>query len=175
MEEPVSIEAAPTDSVRLVEQLSFERGWTVYFKNNSAPWEVEHFKNVFTIHTIADFWRFYNNVPNGMLGLYNMFMMANDVLPLWELNGNLFTRGGCWSVVIRSRGAWLAVMHELAMALVGEIKFSERVLGVCFVPVSENHIICKLWCTGHNDEDGQALANVMSQFSISAARFKGFV
>ena len=161
-------------TAELAEQLSFERDWTLYLKNNSSEWVMSQMKNVFTIHTIADFWRFFNNVPRGVLGLYNMFMMQSTVLPLWELNGALFNKGGCWSVVIRTRGAWLTVIHELSMALVGELTFSERVMGACFVPVSDSHIICKLWCTAKNDADGTALSDVLSQFSGSAARFKEF-
>ena len=162
-------------SAALAETLSFERDWALYLKSNTSGWEMKHMKHIFTVHTIADFWRMYNNIPLGVLGAYNLFMMQHDVLPLWELNGDLFRKGGgCWSVVIRSRGSWLSVMHELAMAIVGEVTFSERVLGVCFVPVSESHIICKIWCSQKRDEDGKHLSSVLCSFTASAARFKGF-
>lgn len=162
-------------SAETAQQLFFEKPWQVYLKRNTSEWTLSAMPKVFCITTIADFWQFYNNMSPSLVGVCNIFMMADSVLPLWEKNAELFQKGGCWSVVVRSRNSWLQAMQSVAMALVGECVFDDsRVKGVCYVPVSEGHVICKIWCTHHNDLDGKQLAHVLSDFQCSAARYKAF-
>ena len=162
------------DLRRQAEELCFDREWDLYLKSNATGWDLKSMTLLMSIKTVADFWRTFNNLPNILVGTCNLFLMAKGVKPLWEENGGLFDGGGCWSVVVRSGSSWLEVSQNLAMCLVGESAFGETVMGACFVPVGNHHVICKIWCTAKRQSDGDTLTSALREFSPCAARFKLF-
>lgn len=158
----------------LATQLTFENSWDMWVKTNASAWALKEMKHVYTIRTISDMWMILNNIPASYVGVCNIFLMHSGVKPLWESNGTLFRKGGCWSVVIR-RQAWKEVVNELIMSLVGETFFGDNIRGACIVPVSTSQVICKIWCTSKSTEDSTALTNSLKTFGASGARFKEFV
>ena len=155
-------------------ELALERRWDLYVKNNVAPWTMRSMQRVFRIATVADMWGALNNMPPKLVSNTNLFVMQQGTVPLAENNGPTFRHGGgCWSVVVR-RVEWRKVLNDLVMSLVGEIVYSEAVLGACFVPVSLNHVICKIWATRANQKDGAALGATLAEYTPSQPRFKRF-
>jgi len=161
-------------SENLAESLSFHREWTLYIKSNASDWKRENFKNVYRIKTIKDMWQLLNNIPESLTGLTNIFFMENDIIPLWELDKKLWSKGGCWSTIIKGNH-WFEAMNEACMILLGESLFDDsEVKGLCIVPVTPNHCIVKLWATTSSANTGTQLKKSLERFNCCTPRFKSF-
>lgn len=152
--------------------LPLERSWVYWCKCNTRPWKLSCMQRMARIDTVESLWRVLNNVAAAALARTNLFFMQDGVVPLWEDNGDVFTRGGgCWSIVVR-RMAWRQTCNEAVVALAGEHAFSDAIRGCCVVPVSASHCICKLWATKSKVADREALEAIFP--GCGAARFKKF-
>jgi hypothetical protein len=75
--------------------------WTVWVhKVNSTDWTLSGYQKIYVINSIGSFWRFFNNFQ-----LYNtyqnqIFIMREEVAPIWEDVNNKF--GGICSIKIDS-------------------------------------------------------------------------
>ena len=75
--------------------------WTVWIhKINSTDWTLSGYQKIYVINSIGSFWRFFNNFQ-----LYNtyqnqIFIMREEVAPIWEDVNNKF--GGICSIKIDS-------------------------------------------------------------------------
>lgn len=88
--------------------------WTLYFHNNAENWGLETYIKLFTIQSIEDFWRVYNNIHQWDKGMF--FLMKGDTPPIWEMGVN--KKGSSWSFRIprdKSNDIW----RETSMACIG--------------------------------------------------------
>lgn len=162
------------DLIDLAESLSFHRDWTLYIKTNNSDWKQEHFKKIYRITTIKDMWQVLNNIPETLTGLTNIFFMENDIVPLWELDKSLWSKGGCWSTIIKGNH-WFEAMKEACMVVFGESLFDDsEVKGICIVPVTPNHCIVKIWATTSSANIGTQLKKTLDRFNCCTPRFKSF-
>lgn len=163
-----------SDLETLAESLSFHRDWTLYIKSNNSDWKQQNFKKIYKIITIKDMWQVLNNIPESLTGLTNIFFMENDIVPLWELDKTLWSKGGCWSTIIKGNH-WFEAMKEACMVVFGESLFDDSaVKGVCIVPVTSNHCIIKIWATTSSANTGTQLKKTLDRFNCCAPRFKSF-
>ena len=75
--------------------------WTVWVhKINSNDWTLSGYQKIYVINSIGSFWRFFNNFQ--LLNTYQnqIFIMREEVAPIWEDVNNKF--GGICSVKIDS-------------------------------------------------------------------------
>lgn len=153
-------------------KLELHRRWDSFIKFNSNDWEIEHFKNVFTICTVADMWGLLNNIPDSCTGKVNLFFMEKGLVPLWEHHKDIFSNGGCWSTIVKHK-QWKVSMNDICMSVLGEALFDENdVKGICIVPVSMTHCIIKIWVTTHSDINGKLLKSCLAD--CCEPRFKRF-
>jgi len=171
-----SIQSVPTsnkEKLALAESLSFHREWTLYVKSNKSDWKKENFKNIYKIKTIKDMWQVLNNIPECLTGLTNIFFMENDIVPLWELDKQLWSKGGCWSTIIKGTH-WIDSMKEACMIVFGELLFDLEIKGLCIVPVTLHHCIVKLWSTSSSEQTGTQLEKALEALNCCNPRFKSF-
>ena len=75
--------------------------WTVWVhKINSNDWTLTGYQKIYVINSIGSFWRFFNNLQ--LLNTYQnqIFIMREEIAPIWEDVNNKF--GGICSVKIDS-------------------------------------------------------------------------
>jgi len=56
-------------------------------------WDKDSYIKIGIIHSIKDFWTYYNNINTFLKGIF--FLMKEDILPIWEVPDNI--NGGYWS------------------------------------------------------------------------------
>ena len=56
-------------------------------------WNKDSYIKIGIIHSIKDFWTYYNNINTFLKGIF--FLMKEDILPIWEVPDNI--NGGYWS------------------------------------------------------------------------------
>ena len=150
------------------------REWGFYVKLNNASWRRESFFELYRIKTIGDMWRILNNVPEAFSGVTNIFFMEGGLIPLWEEERALWSKGGCWSTIVKGTH-WMQAMNQICMVVMGETVFDDQeVKGICVVPVSLNHCIVKVWTTVKSHHVGSQLQMALKSLNCCQPRFKAF-
>ena len=96
----------------------FKNTWNIWFHHTKDDWSINGYRKIYTIETIEDFWKLYNNWNKlGGINSKHFFIMKNDITPMWEDNEN--KKGGCWSFKIQEKES-SKLWEELSLYLVSE-------------------------------------------------------
>ena len=79
----------------------FNRKWNIYIKSNCDDWTEEKFQKVYSFQNAAEIWNFLNNFPSNITSTYNIFIMQDNLLPLYEKYPDFFANGGIWSTIVK--------------------------------------------------------------------------
>ena len=123
----------------------FKNNWNLWYHHEKDNWTIAGYKMIYTVGTIADFWKLYNNW-NKIGGLNNkhFFIIKDNITPIWEDPSNL--HGGCWSFKIfsyQSPELW----EDLSVYLVGgELSSdSDDIVGLSICLKKNNYSVIKIW------------------------------
>jgi hypothetical protein len=73
--------------------------WILWFHNPlDNNWNIDSYINIATINSIEEFWEIYNNIDNRIIENGMLFLMKDNIEPLWEHSKNI--DGGSWSFKI---------------------------------------------------------------------------
>lgn len=125
--------------------------WTVWVhRTNCTDWKITGYQRVYIINSIGSFWRFFNNFQ--MLNTYqnNIFIMREEIAPIWEDVNNKF--GGICSLKIDStqRGLKTDISTEIftimSMLLMNEtlVAKNKNINGISF-GVKKRSTLIKVW------------------------------
>ncbi|CAI5713314.1 unnamed protein product [Peronospora farinosa] len=134
--------------------------WVLWYDNpkrhSTESWE-ENLKNVYTFHTVEDFWCLYNNIlsPTKLSIGSNYHLFKEGIRPMWEDPAN--AKGGKWIFTNpRTRKArldecWLYVM----LSLIGETLQDEDDVCGAVVSVRKPQDRIAIWSATAKAEDRQ--------------------
>lgn len=123
----------------------FKNTWNIWFHHTKDDWSIDGYRKIYTIETISDFWKLYNNWDKlGGINSKHFFIMKNDITPMWEDEEN--KNGGCWSFKIQEKEA-SKLWEELSLYLVSETisKIDDDIQGLSICLKKNNHSIIKIW------------------------------
>lgn len=132
--------------------------WTVWVhKTTDQDWTLKSYQKIFTINSIGSFWRFFNNFIAFNKTDYHIFIMREDVAPIWEDVNNKF--GGICSLKVDSlqKGYKTDISTEifvtLAMLLTNEtlMKDNKSLNGISY-SVKKRSVFIKLWHRLYNPD-----------------------
>ena len=73
--------------------------WNFWFRDPlDNNWKLDSYKKIHKIDSIESFWKLYNFISNKIIENSMLFVMRENVDPLWEHEENI--KGGCWSLKI---------------------------------------------------------------------------
>jgi len=122
-------------------ELPLENKWTLWLhKKDNRNWGRDSFHKIYDITTVQNFWQVYNNV---IFDTELLFLMKNDIFPLWEDPQN--ASGGTWSMKIPRQSA-NEIWTNICLLLIGETMSldMDHINGISIRPKFSNSII-KLW------------------------------
>ena len=123
----------------------FKNTWNIWFHHTKDDWSIDGYRKIYTIETISDFWKLYNNWDKlGSINSKHFFIMKNNITPMWEDDEN--KNGGCWSFKIQEKEA-SKLWEELSLYLVSETisKIDDDIQGLSICLKKNNHSIIKIW------------------------------
>jgi translation initiation factor 4E len=126
-------------------QTEFESTWTLWYHHQKNNWKLQSYKKIYTIKTIEDFWKLFNNW-NKIGGILNQhyFLMRDDIGPIWEDNNN--KNGGCWSYK-KQNGDIFDLWTDLSVYMLGENLSSnpKSINGISVCLKNDGYSVIKIW------------------------------
>jgi hypothetical protein len=81
--------------------MDFKSQWNVWVHHNkSTDWSLNSYHNIMTITNIKEMWEFLNNFNNMNYLEYQIFVMRDNIKPIWEDKSNI--NGGAASIRLRA-------------------------------------------------------------------------
>lgn len=123
----------------------FEEKWDLWYHNLRDVWTIDGYKKIYSIDTIKDFWKLYNNWDKlGGINNKHFFIMKKGVTPIWEDENN--KNGGCWSFKINESQAQ-ELWDDLSKYLVIEKLSSvdKDIVGLSACLKKNNFSVIKIW------------------------------
>jgi len=131
--------------------------WTVWVhRTTCTDWKITGYQRVYVINSLGSFWRFFNNFQ--MLNTYNnnIFIMREEIAPIWEDVNNKF--GGICSLKIDStqRGLKTDISTEIftlmSLLIMNEtlVSNNKNINGISF-GVKKRSTLIKVWTKTYDD------------------------
>ena len=129
--------------------------WTLYSHlPHDTDWSINSYQKIDKIIYIEQLISIFKVIPDTMIKNCMLFIMKNDISPLWEDENN--RNGGCFSYKISNNDV-PNVWKNLCYLLVGETlsKKKANITGITISP-KKNFCIIKIWlgdCENQNPHD----------------------
>jgi hypothetical protein len=125
--------------------------WTVWIhKNSNTNWTLSGYQKVYQINSIGSFWRFFNNFQYFNAMDNQLFIMREEIAPIWEDVNNKF--GGICSMKINStqKGMKTDISTEIfsiiTLLIMNEtfVLDNKNINGISF-SMKKRHVLIKMW------------------------------
>ena len=129
--------------------------WTLYAHlPHDTDWSIDSYKIISTITSVEEAIAIYKNIPDKMAQNCMMFLMRNNIKPIWEDINN--RKGGSFSYKVLNKEvprAWRNLCyHILGESVSSHTKLLSKING-CTISPKKNFCIIKIWmsdCTMQN-------------------------
>ena len=141
--------------------------WILWFHDPlDNNWKLNSYKKVCSINTINEFWSSYNFLNNKIVENSMLFLMKNNIDPLWEHKDNI--KGGSWSIKLQ-KGNLYDIWTTISIYLINENISKKDINGISISP-KKNFCIIKIW-TKNNENDINTI-NKINNISYDGIIFK---
>jgi hypothetical protein len=123
----------------------FKNKWNVWYHHEKDNWTISGYRMIYSIKTIEDFWKIYNNWNKlGGINSKHLFLMKDGITPIWEDKENI--NGGCWSYKINDSKSG-EIWENLSVYLVTEnlCKKENEIQGISICLKKKNNSVIKIW------------------------------
>ncbi len=147
--------------------------WTVWAHDKEDEnFTKSSYKKCYTITTIEDMWRFFNNIQD--FSRHQLYFMRNNIQPKYECPEN--KNGGSCSVCVQHSGQVKNVLESCIVRLISEqflpARYCHQITGLYMAPKLHGALI-KLWFTDYNWlMQYSYLINLQNIQPITAPRYK---
>ena len=120
--------------------------WNIWYHHEKDNWNLSGYKKIYTLSTVEEFWKFYNNWDKvGGVTNKHFFLMKENITPVWEDVQNI--NGGCWSFKIQEEQAE-DLWEDLSSYLVCEKlcpTISDEIVGISICLKKNSNTVVKIW------------------------------
>lgn len=124
---------------------NFKHKWNLWFHNIRDVWTIEGYKKIYSIETIREYWKLYNNWDKiGTINNKHFFLMREGISPIWEDEKN--KNGGCWSFKItesNSQELWNDLSKYLITDSLSSVE--DDIVGISACLKKNNFSVIKIW------------------------------
>lgn len=136
--------------------------WTLWAHlPHDIDWSVNSYKKIITLFDIESSITVFETLPEKMISNCMLFLMRNNILPMWEDASNV--NGGCFSYKVSNKcvsGVW----KKLAYSLIGETLTNDKKLrpninGITISP-KKNFCIIKVWISNRENQNPASICTI---------------
>jgi len=122
--------------------------WKLYYHYDINKWTIDSYVLISTIKTVEDFWTLINYLKKNKTILEeHLFLMKNNILPIWECNEN--KNGGCWSFKIDIKQSLeiftLLCSYLITESLLSIPELNNEINGITFTIKNSYNSIIQVW------------------------------
>lgn len=161
--------SADTSSFHALDNL-----WTVYAHlPHDTDWTINSYKKLITTKHLEEFIAFNEMLPDVVISNCMLFIMKNDVKPIWEDKNN--RDGGCFSYKISNSNVaqiWKKISYQLIgnNLLRSDSNKKNNINGITISP-KKNFCIVKIWLSDCSNKDPETI-NYFKGLSSYGCLFK---
>lgn len=136
--------------------------WVLYAHlPHDTDWSIDSYKKIMEIKSIEDIVKLYEVIPDKMITNCMLFLMKNDIKPVWEDIEN--KEGGCFSYKV-SNEVIIKTWKDLSYLILGETvtdnkDLYENINGITLSP-KRNFGILKIWLKSCDYQDNKLIKEV---------------
>jgi hypothetical protein len=140
---------------------------------HDEDWTSSSYKKIHTFCTVEDTIAVIETLPEALVKNCMLFIMREDIMPLWEDPKN--RNGGCFSYKVSNKSVY-EVWRDLTFVLVGETisnngPFVNGVTGITISP-KKNFCIIKIWMTNCENQNPAVVTSEVKGLSPQGCLFK---
>jgi len=148
--------------------------WTLWSHlPHDVDWSVNSYKEIVTIGSVEGIITLCETLPEKMISNCMLFLMRNNILPLWEDPKN--KNGGCFSYKVSNKNV-SSVWKKLSYSLVGECltedkKLRPTITGITISP-KKNFCIIKIWLSTRDFQNPSSIYEIDGGVTSHGCIFK---
>jgi hypothetical protein len=136
--------------------------WTMYAHlPHDTDWSIDSYKNILTISTMEEMIALIETLPDIMVKNCMLFLMKNEVKPIWEDAKN--RNGGCFSFKVANKDVsfvWRNLCYMLGGETISENDtFMSNITGASISP-KRNFCIIKIWMSNCDNQDVKVIKSI---------------
>lgn len=128
------------------EKNDLSNSWTLwYHSNKDNDWSINSYKKIYSFDTLEDCIRIIENIENVLVEKSMLFLMKDNIKPLWEVEEN--NKGGSISYKISIENiynVWKKLIYHLIGNTLCDEYIIENINGISVSP-KKNFCIIKIW------------------------------
>jgi hypothetical protein len=106
-------------------------------------WKLDSYKKLFTISTISDFWKVFNNLELIGVNVTHLFLMRDGINPTWEDSAN--RTGGVCSFKVEMKDSEKIILDIATYLALGKLSTIKDDINGLSISPKNNWGIIKIW------------------------------
>ena len=139
---------------------------------HDTDWSLKSYIQLMQVESMEEMISLYNSIPPAMVKNCMLFLMRQNIKPMWEDPNN--KQGGCFSFKVTNKNVpevWKSVSYLLTgESLSNEKNFQDNVTGITISP-KKSFCILKIWMKSLDYQNPRVINNV-NGLQISGCLFK---
>ena len=137
--------------------------WTLYAHlPHDTDWSIDSYKVISTIDSVEQSIAIYKNIPDKMSQNCMMFLMRNNIKPIWEDINN--RKGGSFSYKVSNKNvprAWRNLSYHIMGESISNHKKLLTKINGCTISPKKNFCIIKIWLSDCTMQNVNVIENVV--------------
>jgi hypothetical protein len=144
---PANMAEMTSSSSQMCDFHTLSDKWVLYAHlPHDTNWSIDSYKSILEFNSVEQSLSLFEAIPDIMINNCMLFLMRNEVKPIWEDKHN--RDGGCFSFKVSNQNV-ASVWRNLCYSTIGETasndgKFMKNVNGITISP-KRNFCILKIW------------------------------
>ena len=143
-----------------ISEHSFKSTWTLWTHLPTDDWGLDSYKKITQFKTIENSLQLLENLPENIIKNSMLFLMREDINPLWEDENN--KNGGCFSYKVNNKivnDLWKKMAYLLMGESLATPEVSKYINGITISP-KKNFCIIKIWLSNCNYNNPDVITQI---------------
>lgn len=138
---------------------------------HNKNWDIKSYKKLFTVKTVSDFWKLFNNFHKFSIKFIHFFLMKEGVEPVWEHPMN--RGGGVCSFKIEINNVLQLWEYINVMMMCGKLSTDSGDINGVSISPKNNWAILKVWNRDSSNDLTQTMhPDILKKYKHLSVKYK---